>query len=198
MTENRYSSTMTPMLELIYDDADGSHRIPIRGTMTFGRSSDNNVVLRDFSVSRYHARIEVEDGVARITDADMQATTMQTDIGQIIGTLSYMSPEQVRGRHMELDMRTDIYALGVLGYELLTGRMPQTLAGKSISEAAIIIEHDSPNTLGASGSNFPADLETIIGKCLQKEKERRYGSAAELAADLKRFLNNEPIFAKIG
>ncbi len=134
-------------------------------------------------------------GVARITDADMQATTMQTDIGQIIGTLSYMSPEQVRGRHMELDMRTDIYALGVLGYELLTGRMPQTLAGKSISEAAIIIEHDSPNTLGASGSNFPADLETIIGKCLQKEKERRYGSAAELAADLKRFLNNEPISA---
>ena len=61
---------MIPMLELIYDDADGSHRISIRGILTFGRSSDNNVVLRDFSVSRYHARIEVEDGVARVTDLD--------------------------------------------------------------------------------------------------------------------------------
>ena len=106
-----------------------------------------------------------------------------------------MSPEQVRGRHSELDMRTDIYALGVLGYELLTGRLPQTLAGKSISEAAQIIEQEDPGTLGASGTTFPADLETIIGKCLEKEKERRYGSAAELASDLKRFLNNEPISA---
>ena len=61
---------MTPMFELIYDDADGSHRVPIRGPLTFGRSSDNDVVLRDFSVSRYHARIEFEDGVARVTDLD--------------------------------------------------------------------------------------------------------------------------------
>ena len=61
---------MTPMLELIYDDAEGSHRIPIRGTLTFGRSSDNDVILRDFSVSRYHARIEVEDGAVRVTDLE--------------------------------------------------------------------------------------------------------------------------------
>jgi len=58
------------MLELIYDDAEGSHRVPIQGTVTFGRSSDNAVVLRDFSVSRYHARIDFEDGVARITDLE--------------------------------------------------------------------------------------------------------------------------------
>ena len=58
------------MMELIYDDADGTHRVPIKGTLTFGRSSDNDVVLRDFSVSRYHARIEVEKGVARVTDLD--------------------------------------------------------------------------------------------------------------------------------
>ncbi len=135
-------------------------------------------------------------GVARITDADLQATTMQTDIGQIIGTLAYMSPEQVRGQHEELDIRSDVYTLGVLGYELLTGRLPQTISGKSISEAARIIEHENPSTLGASGQSFAADLETIIGKCLQKEKDRRYGSAAELAADLRRFLNHEPISAR--
>ena len=135
-------------------------------------------------------------GVARITDADLQVTTLQTDLGQIIGTLAYMSPEQVRGQHQELDIRSDVYALGVLGYELLTGRLPQTLTGKSISEAARIIEHENPSTLGASGQSFSPDLETIIGKCLQKEKEQRYGSAAELAADLRRFLNHEPISAR--
>ncbi len=58
------------MLELMYDDADGSHRIPIRGTLTFGRSSDNDIVLRDFSISRYHARIEIDNGIARIIDLD--------------------------------------------------------------------------------------------------------------------------------
>lgn len=61
---------MAAMLELIYDDDEGSHRLPIRGALTFGRSSDNDVVLRDFSVSRYHARVEVENGVARVTDLD--------------------------------------------------------------------------------------------------------------------------------
>ncbi len=61
---------MTPMLELHYDDAEGSHRVPIRGILTFGRSSDNDIVLRDFSVSRYHARIEVEDSAVRVTDLD--------------------------------------------------------------------------------------------------------------------------------
>jgi adenylate cyclase len=61
---------MISMLELIFEDAEGSHRIPIRGTLTFGRSSDNDIVLRDFSVSRYHARIELDDGVARVTDLD--------------------------------------------------------------------------------------------------------------------------------
>jgi serine/threonine protein kinase/Tfp pilus assembly protein PilF len=135
-------------------------------------------------------------GVARITDADVQVTTMHTDLGQIIGTLAYMSPEQVRGNHEELDLRSDVYTLGVLGYELLTGRLPQTLSGKSISEAARIIELENPSTLGASGQSFAPDLETIIGKCLEKEKDRRYGSAAELAADLRRFLNHEPISAR--
>jgi len=135
-------------------------------------------------------------GVARITDADLQATTMHTDMGQIIGTLAYMSPEQVRGRHEELDTRSDVYAIGVLGYELLTGQLPQRLSGKSVSEVARIIEEEEPQNLGATGKTFPADLETIIGKCLEKEKQRRYGSPAELAADLQRFLDHEPISAR--
>ena len=161
----------------------------------------NGVIHRDLKPANIlvddDGRPKVLDfGVARLTDADLQTTTMQTDIGQLIGTLAYMSPEQVHGRSEDLDIRLDIYALGVLGYELLTGRLPQQLEGKSITEAARIIEQEEPKSLGATGDFFPADLEIIIGKCLEKEKEQRYASTAALATDLRRFLDNQPISAR--
>jgi len=134
-------------------------------------------------------------GVARITSDDLQ-TTFHTDAGKVIGTLPYMSPEQVGGRPEDLDTRSDVYALGVLCYELLTGRLPQELTGKTLFEAARIIQEDDPSTLGHGRREYPADLETIISKCLEKDKEHRYGSAVEFAADLKRFLANRPIEAR--
>ncbi len=135
-------------------------------------------------------------GIARITDADVQATTMHTDIGQVIGTLPYMSPEQVAGRHESLDTRSDIYALGVVGYELITGHLPYELSGKSLPEAARVISDDDAVTMRTRGDSYPTDLETIVAKCLEKERDRRYGSAGELAADLTRFLNDQPIAAR--
>ena len=135
-------------------------------------------------------------GVARITDSDVHATTMHTDIGQVIGTLPYMSPEQVLGQHETLDTRSDIYALGVLAYELLTGQFPYELKGRTLPEAARIIAEEEASTLTTGGDTFPVDLETIVAKCLEKETNRRYGSAGELAADLRHFLNDEPITAR--
>ena len=135
-------------------------------------------------------------GVARLTDADMQSVTLQTDVGQLIGTLPYMSPEQVLGDSRRLDTRSDIYSLGVMLFELLSGRTPYDLRGRSLAEAARIITEQEPASLGSINSVLRGDLDNIVLKALEKEKDRRYVSAAELAADIRRFLNNQPIAAR--
>jgi eukaryotic-like serine/threonine-protein kinase len=135
-------------------------------------------------------------GVARVTDSDIQATTISTDIGQLVGTLPYMSPEQVGGQPDDLDTRSDVYALGVIGYELLINLRPHELAGKSLPEAVRIIREDNPKRIGSINRTYRGDLETIIHKALEKEKHRRYQSPRELAEDLRRFLRNEPITAR--
>ncbi|HTG73307.1 MAG TPA: serine/threonine-protein kinase, partial [Terriglobia bacterium] len=133
-------------------------------------------------------------GVARATDGDAQAT-MQTDVGQLVGTLAYMSPEQVSADPLELDTRSDVYALGVILYELLAGRMPYTISKKLHETIEAIREHDAAR-LSSVNRNYRGDIETIVAKALEKDKTRRYGSAAELSADIGRYLKDEPIIAR--
>jgi non-specific serine/threonine protein kinase/serine/threonine-protein kinase len=133
-------------------------------------------------------------GVARVTDGDMQAT-LYTGIGHLVGTLEYMSPEQVLGDPLALDTRSDVYALGVILYELLADRMPYTI-GKSVLEAARTIRETDPARLSSFNRSYRGDIETIVAKALEKDKTRRYSSAAELAADIRRYLNDEPIVAR--
>ncbi len=135
-------------------------------------------------------------GVARATDADIQATTIQTDVGQLVGTIPYMSPEQAGGDVTELDTRSDVYALGVLGYELLAGRLPYELKKKMIHEAVRVIREDDPTPLSSIDRVFRGDVETIIAKALQKERIRRYQSASDLAGDIRRYLTDQPIVAR--
>jgi tetratricopeptide (TPR) repeat protein len=133
-------------------------------------------------------------GVARLTDSDVKRT-QHTDLGQLVGTLSYMSPEQVLADPLELDTRSDVYALGVILYELLAGRLPYTISTR-VHEAAKTIQEDEPKRLSSVSRVYRGDLETIAAKALEKDKTRRYGSAAALAADIRRYLNNEPITAR--
>lgn len=135
-------------------------------------------------------------GVARATDADVQVTTQQTDVNQLIGTLAYMSPEQVSGDPAALDARSDIYTLGVVCYELLTGRRPHDLRQRSIPEAVRAIREDDPAPLSSIERSFRGDLDTIVAKALEKDRTRRYATAAELAADIRHYLAHEPISAR--
>ena len=134
-------------------------------------------------------------GVARVTDSDLQTTTLRTDVGQLLGTVQYMSPEQAAGDPRELDMRSDIYSLGVILYELLTGLAPYDLRGMLIHEAVRRIREHEPTPAGSVNPAMRGDLSTILSKAMDKEKERRYQSAAELSDDVQRFMNDEPITA---
>lgn len=134
-------------------------------------------------------------GVARVTDSDLQATR-QTDIGQLVGTLAYMSPEQVLADPLALDIRSDVYALGVILYEVLSGKLPYSIHGKAVHQAVQVIREEDPTRLSSIDRTYRGDIETIAAKALEKDKARRYASAADLAEDIRRFLTDRPIVAR--
>jgi len=128
-------------------------------------------------------------GLARVDEGEF---TITLD-GQILGTAAYMSPEQAAGDQQRVDARSDIYGLGVVLYRLLTGELPFR-GGRRLMLQQIL--HDEPRSLRSLNEFIPRDLETITLKALAKDPARRYASAAELAADLRRWLQGETIRAR--
>jgi len=116
--------------------------------------------------------------------------------GQIVGTLGYMAPEQARGESERVSVRSDVYSLGVILFELLTARLPIDLSGSLHDCLRRISEQEAPPPSRAGGAGIPADLDAIVLKALAKEPAQRYATAAELAADLRRFLDHRPIVAR--
>ncbi len=152
------------------------------------------IVHRDIKPSNLMLDSEGEIWIADFGLAQIETDATLTGTGDLVGTLRYMSPEQISDRPTDVDHRSDIFALGATLYELATLQPLYTAE----TRAELLRErtrHDpvSPRTLEPS---LPQDLETIILKAIAKHKQARYATAKDLAADLRRFLNNEPIAAR--
>lgn len=135
-------------------------------------------------------------GVARTTGTNLLTNADLTHTGQMLGTPNYMSPEQVTGDQTVIDHRSDIYTLGVIIYELAAHRLPLRLENMPLVETARCILEEEPLKLGSINPACRGDVETIVSKALEKTPSRRYASTADLAADLRRWLANEPIQAR--
>jgi tetratricopeptide (TPR) repeat protein len=135
----------------------------------------------------------IDYGVALAADGEVRLTTQCTSVGSFLGTLQYMSPEQLRGRGDEVDTRSDVYALGLILFELLAGRRPYELTGKGLREALQTLEEEPVPSLVPANRAFQGDLDTIVATAMAKDRTRRYQSAADLASDIERFLDKKPI-----
>ena len=136
-------------------------------------------------------------GEPKITDFGLATTAgghIGTQSGQILGTPSYMAPEQAAGQKKQISAATDVYALGGILYESLTGRIP--FRGAHPLETMALVLHQEPVPPRLLDPRIETDLQTICLKCLEKDPKRRYASALELADDLGRYLAGEPIQAR--
>ncbi len=135
-------------------------------------------------------------GVAHVTAADLLSTAGRTQAGQLLGTLNYMSPEQIAADPAGLDGRSDVYTLGVILFELLAHRLPYHLDQLPGHEVARVIQEQEPSRLGSIDTHYRGDVEIIVAKALEKDKSRRYASAGDLASDIRRYLRGEAILAR--
>jgi serine/threonine protein kinase len=172
---------------------DGRVRLIVGLADAVQHAHERGVIHRDLKPANVlvaDGRPKVLDfGIARATRADVQRLTMHTAHGQLMGTLAFMSPEQLRGRSDEIDERSDVYALGVLLYRLAAERLPFDVGALSWVEALQRVLESEPVPLGAVNPELAGPLQDIAARAMARNARQRYQSAADLASDLRRFLD---------
>jgi hypothetical protein len=138
----------------------------------------------------------IDFGVAFASDSDISRVTVSTGAGALVGTFAYMSPEQCEGDVAAIDTRSDVYALGVVLFELIAGERPHDLQGRTFAEVIRIIRRGESRRIESLRPGLPGDVATIIRKAMDPDPERRYVSAADLSQDVSRYLNALPIEAR--
>lgn len=175
-------------LELLRRICDAVEHAHIRGVIHRDLKPGNILVLEG-------GQPKVLDfGVARLA-ADRGGDEL-TGVGVIVGTVAYMSPEQASGDPTTVDIRTDVYALGMIGFRMLTGQLPYAVSGLNLAQVLKAICDAQPRALASFERRFAGDLDTIFAKSLAKEKDQRYRNAAEFSEDLRRYLADEAIIAR--
>jgi len=177
-------------LGLIAVIAEAVHHAHVRGVVHRDLKPQNILVGAD-GVPKI-----LDFGVARALEDSTPGATRMTMAGQLVGTLAYMSPEQLAGDMLAIDARSDVYALGVIAYEILAGDAPFKISDTSILEAIQARARQRPEALGKRHRHLRGDIELIVMKALADEPDRRYQTAHELAEDIERFLHAQPIKAR--
>ncbi len=189
LLEHSGTLPMRQCLELLMRICEAVEHAHIRGVIHRDLKPGNILVQPD-------GQPKVLDfGVARLTGEDRGPSEL-TSAGMVIGTIAFMSPEQAQGEPGAVDIRSDVYALGMIGYRMLTGDMPYEVTGHNLARALQQICDTAPKPLSQHDRRYRGDLETIFQKVLAKDKEARYQNAAEFAEDLRRYLADEAILAR--
>jgi hypothetical protein len=162
---------------------------------------ERGVVRRDLKpgnilVDESGQRKVLDFGVAHVTAPDLLSTASPAQTGQPLGTLSYMRPEQFAGDATTIDGRSDVYSLEVILFELLARRLQYQLGQLPVHEVARIIQQQEPSRLGSLDALYRGDIQIITAKALEKDKPRRYATAAQLASDIRHYLRAEAIRAR--
>lgn len=184
------SPTINERLELLAKIADALHYAHQRGVLHRDVKPANILVTPDGQPKL------LDFGIAQLIDGSAQGTELHTATGRLLGTLAYMSPEQIERPSDGLDTRADVYALGVVAYQLLTGLLPHDTTEQSLASAARAIMEETPQRPSKLRPELRGEIETVVLTAIAKDRERRYQSMSEFAADLRRLTRSQPIAAR--